>query len=193
MAAEEGFNVMGVDFSIIPIDIMRKRATQRGVPPDRLQYDVADVRNLEDTFAARAFDVVVDKGLLDVLLNAHDQVEWWRRCNSGEGSTSRKGGTTACGYDGEEAKANAVRALTQISRVLRPGGVLIMLSYEPPKGRNEFLTDERFGWRFQTQPEEDEKGNFLYVLQKELEDEGGGGGGGAGARIITTYDPDELD
>lgn len=234
MAAEEGFNVHAVDFSHIPIDIMRRRASERHIPPERLRYDVADVLNLEDTFSAHSFDVVVDKGLLDVLLNAYDQVEWWRRCRSvraggsnkaeeeesqkvTRGGGARTAGGTTCGYDGEASKADALRALSQVSRVLRPGGVLIVLSYEPPRGRNEFLTDDRFGWRFQKQPEEDEKGNFLYVLAKEQstpqppdkdkdkvkdtavvreeEEEEGGGGGGRGAieENVTIYDPDELD
>ena len=210
MAAEEGFTVQACDFSHIPIDIMRRRAKERNIPPDRLRYDVADVLTLDETFPAQSFDVVVDKGLLDVLLNAHDQVELWRRGREDEeeedddnvsedeggdgserrgqqraggkekkkkkraaGVTTRPRPRPTCGYDGESSKRDAHLALSHVYRVLRPGGVFIMLSYEPPRGRTPFLMtdDERYGWTFQTPPAEDERGNFLYVLSKKIVEE----------------------
>ena len=156
--------VLALDFTPISVRVMRARADALGAPPDQLRYEVADVLRLDDALVPPgAFDVVIDKGLLDVLLNANDQVRWWRRC----GSRGR------CGYDDAKSRADARDALRAAARALAPGGVMLALSYEPPSGRSTFFADAACGWRFRKPPMEDGRGNYLYELEKTAEGDGG--------------------
>jgi len=67
-------------------------------------------------FADASFDAVVDKGTLDSLL-------------CGENSTALGG-----------------RYLSEVSRVLRPGGVLFCVSYGTPDNRLQYFENDDYGW-----------------------------------------------
>lgn len=69
------------------------------------------------TFPAGRFGGVVDKGTLDAIL---------------------------CG---DESTANARRLCEHVARVLRPGGVYVVVSYGPPENRLGYLEDAAFGWK----------------------------------------------
>ena len=93
---DAGFErVDAIDFSDAPIAIMRARAaSRRGSKYARDAFDekkkaspsyaVADARELDASiYPARSYDLITDKGLLDVLLNAHDQERWHERLRVG--------------------------------------------------------------------------------------------------------------
>ena len=70
-------------------------------------------------FPDEAFDAVIDKGTIDSIL-------------CGEGSTSNVG-----------------KALSEITRVLKPNGVLLMLSYGIPDNRLSYLDNDAYHWSVQ--------------------------------------------
>ena len=67
-------------------------------------------------FPDESFDVVLDKGTLDSVL-------------CGEGSTS-----------------NAGKTLSEITRVLKPNGVLVCISYGIPDNRLSYFDNEAYHW-----------------------------------------------
>jgi len=71
-------------------------------------------------FANASFDVVIDKGTLDALL---------------------------CG---DESTSNADKMLLEISRVLRPGGVFILITYGEPPTRLNYLERAKYGWKVES-------------------------------------------
>jgi len=72
-------------------------------------------------FANGSFDAAVDKGTLDAIL---------------------------CG---ESSIANADKMLGEISRVLRPGGVFVVVTYGDPPTRLTYLEKPKYGWKVETQ------------------------------------------
>eukprot|EP00873_Tetraselmis_striata_P015515 jgi/Tetstr1/435779/TSEL_024670.t1 len=66
----------------------------------------------------------------------------------------------------EEATANANSVVREVSRVLAPGGVFIVVSYEPPAGRRSVLEADDATWHLEVAGEEDEMGNYIYVCRK---------------------------
>jgi len=112
-------------------------------------------------FADGSFDAVVDKGTLDSLL---------------------------CG---DNSTANGGRYLSEVSRVLKPGGVFFCVSYGTPDNRLQYFENDDYGWSVvvKTLPKptissttgapdaaDPASNHFVYVLVK------GGGGAGGGAR-----------
>lgn len=180
---DAGFErVDAIDFSDAPIAIMRARAaSRRGSPSARDAFDekkraspryaIGDVRFLEldaATYPARSYDLITDKGLMDVLLNAHDQERWHERLNVGDGCHLRR-----CRYDGEKSRADAAKALRNVSRLLKPDGAFAVLSYEPPEGRSAIFEAPELGFRYRSgYPIEDGRGNTLFVLEKNAEARG---------------------
>lgn len=71
-------------------------------------------------FKAASFDVVIDKALTDCLL---------------------------CGDEGEDDLGNA---LAEVSRVLRPGGSFVCVSFGEPDSRADYLQTKSLGWDLQT-------------------------------------------
>mmetsp|Transcript_14963 Transcript_14963/g.47710 ORF Transcript_14963/g.47710 Transcript_14963/m.47710 type:complete len:213 (+) Transcript_14963:14-652(+) len=72
-------------------------------------------------YADEYFDVALDKGTLDSIL-------------CGEGST-----------------ANAAKMCSEASRVLKPNGVLLVISYGQPDNRLSYLEKEEYGWTVDVQ------------------------------------------
>ena len=69
------------------------------------------------SFADAAFDAVVDKGTLDSLL---------------------------CG---DNSTAHCARYFAEVSRVLKPGGVFVCVSYGVPENRLQYMENDDYGWR----------------------------------------------
>ena len=196
---DAGFaHVDAVDFSESPIAIMNARAacrdagemqnsaqnsTENKTKRNSAAYAVADVLHLDRTkYPPETYHLITDKGLMDVILNAHDQEVWFERCQlerkkdtddaSLPGKNIPEKIKSVCPYDGEASRSNAQTALATIASLLKPNGVFVVLSYEPPAGRNEFFTNHKFGW--QMKPgflREDGSGNFIYILEKLSVDE----------------------
>ncbi|KAK3286553.1 hypothetical protein CYMTET_5901 [Cymbomonas tetramitiformis] len=144
--------VEAVDFSSIAMEAMAARA-RPNLSKWLLQYQVMDARML--TFRAGIFDVLIDKGCLDALLNEYDQEQWWRHCGS-------KGD---CRYDGKASAKRGNQLMAEVSRVLAPSnGVLILVSLEPPKGRMLFIDRPEYGWNVSVK--EDEHGNYVYTATR---------------------------
>lgn len=104
--------------------------------------------------------------MLDVLLNAHDQERWHERLRVGDNKSIHR-----CRYDGVASRADANKALRNVSRLLKPNGLFAVLSYEPPQGRCAFFEAPELQFRCRAgYPIEDGKGNTLFVLEKKAED-----------------------
>ena len=176
---DAGFErVDAIDFSDAPIAIMRARAASRRgygardassktktVSPS---YAVADVLELDGaTYPASSYDLITDKGLMDVLLNAHDQERWHERLRRDAALLKSNANRVECRYDGATSRADARAALRNVARLLRPNGAFAVLSYEPPAGRSAFFEAPELGFRHRVgYPIEDGRGNTLFVLEK---------------------------
>jgi len=156
--ATAGF-VIGVDYSSSGgvLEAMRSRALRTGVS-GRLEYAVADVTS-STALRDGTVDAVVDKGCLDAVLQPYDQMRLqlrWKR------STSRD---ISCELREVESKGLAL--LREASRLLAPGGLLLITSYEPPAGRISLLEDPSLPWDVEVAGEEDDRGNFIYVCRRD--------------------------
>ena len=69
------------------------------------------------SFADASFESVVDKGTLDSLL---------------------------CG---ENSTANSTRTCAEVARVLKPGGVYLVISYGSPENRLSYLENDDYNWK----------------------------------------------
>mmetsp|Transcript_25605 Transcript_25605/g.35360 ORF Transcript_25605/g.35360 Transcript_25605/m.35360 type:complete len:225 (-) Transcript_25605:72-746(-) len=147
--------VEGVDFSPVCQVAMQQRAKQGHLLRSAaLQYQVMDVLHLG--FRDACFDLVIDKGCIDALLNAHDQRAWWERC----------GARGLCSYDAVFSETQARRMLAEVARVLVPErGVLMLVSLEPPQGRLRFLEDPSYRWSVKV-IYDDILGNYIYLATR---------------------------
>ncbi|XP_014795320.1 PREDICTED: endothelin-converting enzyme 2-like, partial [Calidris pugnax] len=122
---ERGYpDVTSVDFS--PACIAAMRARYARCP--RLRWAVMDIRAL--AFPDAAFDVVLEKGTLDVFM-AEETDPW---------------------HVSPRAAADMHRALAEVSRVLRPGGCFISITFAQPHFRKPHLAQEAFGWSLRHVP-----------------------------------------
>lgn len=64
------------------------------------------------------------------------------------------------------AMANARSIVQEVCRILAPGGVFIVVSYEPPAGRLDILQIGDVCWGIEVAGEEDEQGNYIYICRK---------------------------
>ena len=143
-----------VDFSPTVIEQMRAEALGVEGKPEHsnVSYEVADVRDLgHEEFASGTFDAVVDKATFDCIA-----------CN------------------GSDYRSDLEAMCSEAFRVLRPGGVYLLLSLDAPAGRLPWLYDEPgLDWSVAVTP---------FARRSELEtsrnyaDGGAGGADGGGAQ-----------
>ncbi|NXE83189.1 EFMT4 methyltransferase, partial [Cochlearius cochlearius] len=136
-------DVTSIDFS--PACIAAMRARYARCPG--LRWAVMDIRAL--AFPDAAFDVVLEKGTLDVLMV--EETDPW--------DVSPR------------AAAAMRRVLTEVSRVLRPGGCFISITFAQPHFRKPHYAQEAFGWslRHAACGDAGDAGAFhyfLYVMRK---------------------------
>ena len=157
--AMAGFDVLAVDFSERCVAMMEERRDELNAAraaPLTLRFAVADCRDLGAQVAAASADVVFDKGLVDAVLNEHDQHAWFEKCNA------RKQPPPPNPYDGPGSAADARRVVAEAARILKDGGEFVVVSYEPPAGRLKFFDDADVWMADANTPYEDERGNFVY-------------------------------
>eukprot|EP00075_Anas_platyrhynchos_P030773 XP_027320026.1 EEF1A lysine methyltransferase 4 [Anas platyrhynchos] len=111
-------DVTSIDFSPACIEAMRARYSHC----PGLRWAVMDVRSL--AFPDASFDVVLEKATLDVLLV--DEKDPWRVS--------------------APAAAAMHRVLAEVSRVLRPGGRFLSITFAQPHFRAPHYAQEAFGW-----------------------------------------------
>ncbi|NXI38560.1 EFMT4 methyltransferase, partial [Galbula dea] len=112
-------DIMNIDFS--PACIAAMRARYADCCPS-LHWAVMDIRSL--AFPDAAFDVVLEKGTLDVLMV--EETDPWNVS--------------------PQAVASMHRVLAEVSRVLRPGGCFISITFAQPHFRKPHYAQEAFGW-----------------------------------------------
>ncbi|NXG68251.1 EFMT4 methyltransferase, partial [Baryphthengus martii] len=112
-------DVTSIDFSPACIAAMRARYAHRC---PSLRWAVMDIRAL--AFPDAAFDVVLEKGTLDVLMV--EETDPWNVS--------------------PQAVASMHRVLAEVSRVLCPGGCFISITFAQPHFRKPHYAQEAFGW-----------------------------------------------
>ncbi|NXX98881.1 EFMT4 methyltransferase, partial [Centropus bengalensis] len=135
-------DVTSIDFS--PACIAAMRARYAHCPG--LRWAVMDIRAL--AFPDATFDVVLEKGTLDVLM-VEEKDPW---------------------AVSHQAVAAMHRVLAEVSRVLRPGGCFISITFAQPHFRKPHYAQEAFGWSLRHAACGDGDAGafhyFLYVMRK---------------------------
>ncbi|XP_015727265.1 EEF1A lysine methyltransferase 4 [Coturnix japonica] len=109
--------------------------------PD-LRWAVMDMRSL--TFPDASFDVVLEKGTLDVLLV--EETDPWHVSPRGAAAMHR--------------------VLAEVSRVLRPGGRFLSITFAQPHFRIPHYAQEAFGWSLRHTACGDTFHYFVYIMCK---------------------------
>lgn len=121
----DGFrDILNVDYSEIVIEKMKSRYSSL----TGLDWKVMDITDLS-TLSRESFDVVLEKGTLDALLVA-EKDPW---------SLS------------PEAENLIDTILMQVSRLLKPGGRFVSVTFAQPHFRLPFYARPRYGWNTSTQ------------------------------------------
>jgi len=94
------------------------------------------------TFLDDTFDCVIDKGTIDAMMCGKDNV------------------------------FNVERTCLDVSRVLKPGGVFIVISYGQPESRMELFNDfAKFAWSVETEllaKQTSDSSHFVYIMKKDI-------------------------
>ncbi|KAF2397847.1 S-adenosyl-L-methionine-dependent methyltransferase [Trichodelitschia bisporula] len=123
-------NQCSIDFSPVAIDFMKSKYDSI----ESLGWRVMDVRKME--FADAEFDCAIDKGTLDAMLH---------------GSL----------WDPEpEVKANVNAYVSEVERVLKPGGRWLYITYRQPHFMRPLL--QRSGWTMTVEALQDDAASFEY-------------------------------
>ncbi|XP_063049025.1 EEF1A lysine methyltransferase 4 [Engraulis encrasicolus] len=143
---EAGFTrITNIDYSAICIDTMAGRHSNCA----GMSWLCMDARRLE--FGDGAFDVVLEKGTLDAMLV--EEKDPWRVS--------------------EETARLMHEVLTEVSRVLKPGGRFVSVTFAQPHFRKRLYARRQYGWSIRHHTYGHGFHYFLYVLTKgeELSEE----------------------
>ena len=80
-------------------------------------------------------------------------------------------GTVDCMFGSVTAVEEVRNMLTEISRVLKPGGYFLMVSYAPPHARKGWLIDAAYDWSVDSGQIPGDTGtppHYIYYMQKHL-------------------------
>eukprot|EP00270_Netrium_digitus_P007125 TRINITY_DN2069_c0_g1_i4.p1 TRINITY_DN2069_c0_g1~~TRINITY_DN2069_c0_g1_i4.p1 ORF type:complete len:272 (-),score=45.93 TRINITY_DN2069_c0_g1_i4:100-915(-) len=133
-------HVVSVDISPVVVEKMRGKSISCG----HLSHDwvVGDMLRLP--FAGSSFDVVVEKGAMDVLLV--DCKSQWQ--------------------PGEAARGRVMAMLSNIHHVLSPSGVFISITFGQPHFRRQFFEAPEFSWAMEYDRFGEAFHYFVYHLRK---------------------------
>ncbi|XP_062409946.1 EEF1A lysine methyltransferase 4 isoform X2 [Sardina pilchardus] len=133
--------ITNIDYSPVCIATM----AQRHADCAGMSWLCMDARRLD--FADGSFDVVLEKGTLDAMLV--DEKDPWRVS--------------------EETARLMHQILKEVSRVLKPGGRFVSVTFAQPHFRKRLYARAEYGWSVQHQTYGEGFHYFLYVLTKGAE------------------------
>ena len=146
----QGHRVVCADFSV---EVARRCATVGN--PEWVVCDAAF-----PPFRPGAFDVICDKGLLDSVFSNLDRVRLWKRLDTPFDETARSAA--------EKAAQAGITALKALERLIRPGGVWLIVSYETPTDRLSDLQKTLTNWTITVAPWGDpDEDQHLYLCKRE--------------------------
>lgn len=162
---DAGFtNSVSIDYSPVVIDAMREKNRSRPAMEWRVM-DMTDMSEFED----ESFDVVIDKAAMDAFMTNEGDV-----------------------WDPDESAISQARSMCQhISRILKPGGYHLHISFAQPHFRRKYLLglhnppsniqiknndgtfSEEFQWTYHVETIRGDENDgcfhhFLYCMQKSL-------------------------
>lgn len=115
-------DVENIDFSPAVIDNMRERNLEKR---PSMKWLVMDIMKLD--YANSTFDIVLDKGTMDAIM-----------CEKGD-----------VWDPSEDLVLKIDTMLSEVVRVLKPGGKYIYVTFGQPHFRKPFLLKEKYGWTLQ--------------------------------------------
>lgn len=129
-----------IDLSSVAVRKMQKRLSEKGIKDIRvLQADMLDM-----PFADECFDVVIEKGTMDVLFV--DSGDPWR--------------------PHPETVSKVMEMLKGVHRVLKPQGTFISISFGQPHFRRPLFEAPGFTWSMEWNTFGDGFHYFFYILNK---------------------------
>ncbi|XP_026456164.1 EEF1A lysine methyltransferase 4 isoform X2 [Papaver somniferum] len=129
-----------IDLSAVAVDNMQKRLLSKGIKD--IQVLVADMLDLP--FEKESFDVVIEKGTMDVVF-----------VDSGDPWNPRP-----------ETVKKAMAMLQGVHRVLKPDGVFVSISFGQPHFRRPLFEAPEFSWSIEWKTFGDGFHYFFYILKK---------------------------
>ncbi|MFS7998774.1 putative endothelin-converting enzyme 1 [Helianthus anomalus] len=133
-------NITCIDLSSVAVEKMQKRLFSKGYKGVKVLE--GDMLNL--SFADESFDVVIEKGTMDVLF-----------VDSGDPWNPRP-----------EAVNNAMAMLQGVHRVLKPSGIFISIAFGQPHFRRPLFNAPEFTWSVDYTTFGDGFHYFFYILRK---------------------------
>ncbi|KAI3957508.1 hypothetical protein MKX01_001867 [Papaver californicum] len=138
-----------IDLSAVAVDNMQKRLLSKGIKVMSLNMLLKNIKVLEADmldlpFDKESFDVVVEKGTMDVVFV--DSGDPW---NPQPGTVKK-----------------AMAMLQGVHRVLKPDGVFISISFGQPHFRRPLFEAPEFSWSVEWKTFGDGFHYFFYILKK---------------------------
>lgn len=137
-------NIVNIDFSEVVIENMRKKCGEEMPEMDWLVMDVLDMSQFPDA----SFDVAIDKGTMDALM-----------CEKGD----------VWELDPKVAEV-CHKMCSEVSRVVKPGGRYIQITFGQPHFRRKILTKPEYGWDLQVTTIGECFHYFVYSMTKRGND-----------------------
>lgn len=135
---DDGFgNITNIDYSSVVIEQMQQ---QHKVPRPTMKWLEMDIRALN--FPASIFDVAIDKGTMDAMMTTKGDV--WD--------------------PPQQVIDDCTKEIDEVLRVLRPGGVMLYLTFGQPHFRKRYLT--RPGTTLEIRKMGDAFHYYLYILRR---------------------------
>eukprot|EP01111_Echinosteliopsis_oligospora_P010567 TRINITY_DN3323_c0_g1_i1.p1 TRINITY_DN3323_c0_g1~~TRINITY_DN3323_c0_g1_i1.p1 ORF type:complete len:217 (-),score=58.68 TRINITY_DN3323_c0_g1_i1:18-668(-) len=139
---EEGFHqIYNIDFSPVLIDDMIKKHSSCS----DMKWLVMDAMQMD--FQDKKFDIVIEKGTIDALMC--DQTSAWEVS--------------------DDVATSVGRMCSEISRVLKPNGVFISITFAQPHFRKKLIDKQQYNWDLSTETIGDFFHYYVYVMKKKGE------------------------
>jgi len=127
------------DFSDVVIASMKSKTATK-----KMKWDVMDIMDM--TYADASFDIILDKGTMDAIM-----------CEQGDQWTVP-----------DEIAERCHKELSHVSRILRPGGLFIYITFGQPHFRRPLLLKDEYQWNLELKTIGDFFHYYVYILTKKL-------------------------